>query len=150
MKFIVKASEWEVLRRHHDTENGEDYYYIYGPDGEYCDADGNPYHFDTREDALEELEYLKAEHKGDEKAKEVKSAYGYDTFDEVLEMQIKYLKSIKATVDRYITLSEELMKDIEQGNYENNLDDLAMKQQVESLNKLVQIDEDLDKNVFID
>lgn len=64
MKFIrvLKASEWEVLRRHHDTENGEDYYYIWGPDGEYCDADGNPYHFNTREDALEEIEYLKAEH----------------------------------------------------------------------------------------
>lgn len=67
MKFIrvLKASEWEVLRRHHDTENGEDYYYIYGPDGEYCDADGNPYHFKTREDALEEVEYLKAEHEAD-------------------------------------------------------------------------------------
>ena len=64
MKFIrvLKASEWEVLRRHHDTKNGEDYYYIYGPDGEYCDADGNPYRFNTREDALEEIEYLKAEH----------------------------------------------------------------------------------------
>ena len=71
MKFVrvLKASEdWEVLRRHHDTENGEDYYYIWGPDGEYCDADGNPYHFDTREDALEEVEYLKAEHKFDKKS----------------------------------------------------------------------------------
>jgi len=71
MKFVrvLKASEdWKVLRRHHDTENGEDYYYIWGPDGEYCDADGNPYHFDTREDALEEVEYLKAEHKFDKKA----------------------------------------------------------------------------------
>lgn len=69
MKFkLLKASDWEVLRRHHDTENGEDYYYIWGPDGEYCDADGNPYHFDTREDALEELDYLRAEHKFDKKS----------------------------------------------------------------------------------
>lgn len=31
MKFVrvLKASEdWKVERRHHDTENGEDYYYI--------------------------------------------------------------------------------------------------------------------------
>lgn len=71
MKFVrvLKASEdWKVERRHHDTENGKDYYYIWGPDGEYCDADGEPYHFDTREDALEEVEYLKAEHKFDKKA----------------------------------------------------------------------------------
>ena len=92
MKFrLLKASEdWEVLRRHHDTENGEDYYYIWGPDGEYCDADGNPYHFDTREDALEEVEYLKAEHKFDKKSKKVKSgeSYGWvvnpeDAFDKL-------------------------------------------------------------------
>ena len=70
MKFVklVKASEWKVERRHHDTENGEDYYYIWGPEGEYCDADGEPYRFDSREDALEEVEYLKAEHKFDKKS----------------------------------------------------------------------------------
>lgn len=74
MKFVkVLKANWEVLRRHHDTENGEDYYYIWGPDGEYCDADGNPYHFKTREEALEEVEYLKAEHKF-----EKKSYVGYD------------------------------------------------------------------------
>ena len=71
MKFVklVKASEWKVERRHHDTENGEDYYYIWGPEGEYCDADGEPYRFDSREDALEEVEYLKAEHKFDKKSR---------------------------------------------------------------------------------
>ena len=66
MKFIrtIKASDWSVERRHSwDTEDGKEYYYIWGPDGEYCDADGNPYKFDTREKALEELEYLRAEHK---------------------------------------------------------------------------------------
>ena len=70
MKFrLLKASEdWKVERRHHDTENGEDYYYIWGPDGEYCDADGEPYRFDSREDALEELDYLRAEHKFDKKS----------------------------------------------------------------------------------
>lgn len=91
MKFkLLKANEdWKVERRHHDTENGEDYYYIWGPDGEYCDADGEPYHFDTKEDALEEVEYLKAEHKGNEKAKKVKSAaddeFGYVVYYEALE-----------------------------------------------------------------
>ena len=152
MKFVrvLKASEdWEVLRRHHDTENGEDYYYIWGPDGEYCDADGEPYRFDTREDALEEVEYLRAEHKFDKKSKKVKSAYGYDTFDEVLEMQIKYLKSIKAEAERYLALCEETMREIEAGNIENNLDDFSMKGQVESLEKLVDIDIDI-SNAFED
>ena len=152
MKFVrvLKASEdWEVLRRHHDTANGEDYYYIWGPDGEYCDADGNPYHFDTREEALEEVEYLKAEYKGDEKSKKVKSSYGYDTFDEVLEVQITYLKRIKEEAERYLTLCEETMREIEAGNIENNLDDFSMKGQVESLEKLVDIDVEL-TNVFED
>lgn len=69
MNFIrvIKASDWTVERRHHDTENGEDYYYIWGPDGEYCDANGEPYRFNTREEALEELEYLRAEHKEEHK-----------------------------------------------------------------------------------
>ena len=68
MNFIrvIKASDWTVERRHSwDTEDGKEYYYIWGPDGEYCDADGEPYRFDTREDALEEVEYLRAEHKFD-------------------------------------------------------------------------------------
>lgn len=151
MKFKhVKANEWSVERRHSwDTEDGKEYYYIWGPDGEYCDADGEPYRFDKKEDALEELEYLRAEHKGDEKSKKVKSAYGYDTFDEVLEMQIKYLKSIKAEAERYLALCEETMREIEAGNIENNLDDYSMKGQVESLEKLVDIDIDL-SNAFED
>ena len=151
MKFVrvLKANEWKVERRHHDTENGEDYYYIWGPDGEYCDANGEPYHFDSREDALEEVEYLKAEHKGNEKAKKVKSAYGYDTFDEVLEVQITYLKRIKEEAERYLTLCEETMREIDAGNIENNIDDFSMKGQVESLEKLVDIDVEL-TNVFED
>lgn len=147
---LVKASDWKVERRHHDTENGEDYYYIWGPDGEYCDADGEPYRFDTREDALEEVEYLKAEYEGDEKAKKVKSAYGYDTLDEVLEMQIKYLKSIKSSIDNYLKLSEELMKQIEQGSVNNNLDKYEMLAQVEYLQKLVKIEDEVSHEIYID
>lgn len=147
---LLKASEWKVERRHHDTENGKDYYYIWGPDGEYCDADGEPYRFDTREKALEELEYLRAEHKGNEKAKKVKSAYGYDTLDEVLEMQIKYLKSIKSAIDRYLELSEEQMKEIEQGYIDNNLDKYSMLAQVEYLEKLVKVDDIVNNELYTD
>lgn len=98
MKFkLVKASEWKVERRHHDTENGEDYYYIWGPEGEYCDADGEPYRFDSREDALEEVEYLKAEHKFDKKSssrkfkssKKIKSGESYGWYVAPWEAQEK-------------------------------------------------------------
>ena len=92
MKFkLVKASDWKVERRHHDTENGEDYYYIWGPEGEYCDSDGEPYRFDSREDALEEVEYLKAEHKFDKKSssKKVKSGESYGWYVAPWEAQEK-------------------------------------------------------------
>lgn len=68
MKFIrlIKANkEWSV----HKTDNRQKpYWYISGPNGVYKDADGNTYKFDSYEDALEEVEYLKAEHKYDKKA----------------------------------------------------------------------------------
>lgn len=86
MNFIrvIKASDWTVERRHSwDTEDGKEYYYIWGPDGEYCDADGEPYRFDTREDALEEVEYLRAEHKFDKK-----SNVGYGAKPETEEEEI--------------------------------------------------------------
>ena len=66
---VLKASEdWKVLRRHHDTEDGEEYYYIEGPKGIYQDEDGNTYKFDTKEEADKELGYLKAEHKYEKKS----------------------------------------------------------------------------------
>ena len=144
MKFkLLKASNWSV------EKINENDWTIKSPDGMYKDENGKEYHFKTKEDALEELDYLRAEHKGDEESKKVKSAYGYDTFDEVLEMQIKYLKSIKAETERYLALCEETMREIEAGNIENNLDDYSMKGQVESLEKLVDIDVEL-SNVFED
>lgn len=66
---LIKANkeDWKILRRHdYDTEDGKQYFYIEGPNGIYQDDDGNVYHFDTYEDALEELEYLRGEHDADE------------------------------------------------------------------------------------
>lgn len=147
MKFVrvLKASEdWKV------EKISENDWVIKSPDGTYKNSNGKDYHFKTKEDALEELDYLRAEHKGDEKAKEVKSAYGYDTFEEVLEMQIKYLKSIKSNIDNYLKLSEETMKEIEQGNVENNLGKYEMLAQVEYLQKLVKIDDEVSNEIFVD
>ena len=147
MKFVrvLKATnEWFV------DKISETDWVIETPNGTYKNSDGKDYHFKTKEDALEELDYLRAEHKGDEKAKEVKSAYGYDTYDEVLEMQIKYLKSIKSNIDNYIESSEQLMKQIEQGNVENNLDKYEMLAQVEYLQKLVKIDDEVSNEIFVD
>ena len=65
----TQNEDWTILRRKaDDTEDGKEYYYISGPKGIYEDADGNTYKFDSREDALEELEYLKAEHKYEKKS----------------------------------------------------------------------------------
>ena len=147
MKFVrvLKASEdWKV------EKISETDWVIKSTDGTYKNSNGKDYHFKTKEDALEELDYLRAEHKGDEKAKKVKSAYGYDTYDEVLEMQIKYLKSIKSNIDNYIESSEQLMKQIEQGNVDNNLDKYEMLAQVEYLQKLVKIDDEVSNEIFVD
>lgn len=64
MKFVrvLKASEWKV------EKINENDWTIKSPDGTYKNSDGKDYHFKTKEDALEELDYLRAEHKFDKKA----------------------------------------------------------------------------------
>lgn len=75
MKFIklVKASEdWEV------EKINENDWVIKSPDGTYKNSNGKDYHFKTKEDALEELDYLRAEHKFDKKSsKKIKSGESY-------------------------------------------------------------------------
>ena len=65
-------------------------------------------------------------------------------------MQIKYLKSIKSAIDRYLELSEEQMKEIEQGNIDNNLDKYSMLAQVEYLEKLVKVDDIVNNELYTD
>ena len=68
IRLIKSNKEWSV----HKTDNRQKpYWYISGPNGVYKDADGNTYKFDSYEDALEEVEYLKAEHKYSKKASNV-------------------------------------------------------------------------------
>lgn len=65
MKFIrvLKATnEWFV------DKISETDWVIETPNGTYKNSDGKDYHFKTKEDALEELDYLKAEHKFDKKS----------------------------------------------------------------------------------
>lgn len=64
MKFVrvLKASDWKV------EKISETDWVIKSPDGIYKNSDGKDYHFKTKEDALEELDYLRAEHKFDKKA----------------------------------------------------------------------------------
>ena len=66
MKFIrvLKASNWSV------EKINENDWTIKSPDGMYKDENGKEYHFKTKEDALEELDYLRAEHKFDKKSSE--------------------------------------------------------------------------------
>ena len=66
MKFIrvLKATkEWFV------DKISETDWVIETPNGTYKDSNGEDYHFKTKEDALEELDYLRAEHKFDKKSK---------------------------------------------------------------------------------
>ena len=63
MKFILlKASDWKV------EKINENDWTIKSPDGMYKNENGKEYHFKTKEDALEELDYLRAEHKFDKKS----------------------------------------------------------------------------------
>ena len=63
MKFIkVIKSGWDV------EKINENDWTIKSPDGMYKDENGKEYHFKTKEDALEELDYLRAEHKFDKKS----------------------------------------------------------------------------------
>lgn len=67
MKFlrVLKSSDWKV------EKISETDWVIKSPDGIYKDSDGKDYHFKTKEDALEELDYLRAEHKFDKKSKKL-------------------------------------------------------------------------------
>ena len=65
MKFIrvLKAKkDWKV------EKISETDWIIKSPDGTYKNSNGKDYHFKTKEDALEELDYLRAEHKFDKKS----------------------------------------------------------------------------------
>lgn len=53
-----KASFWEVKK---DETTGK--YYLESPKGKYEDEEGHTYKFNSREDALEEIDFLDAEHK---------------------------------------------------------------------------------------
>ena len=53
-----KASFWEIKK---DEKTGK--YYLDSANGEYKDDEGHTYKFNSREDALEEIDFLDAEHK---------------------------------------------------------------------------------------
>ena len=58
----IKSKKWSV------EKINENDWTIKSPDGMYKDENGKEYHFKTKEDALEELDYLRAEHKFDKKS----------------------------------------------------------------------------------
>jgi len=64
-----QASFWEVKK----NENGK--YYLTSPKGDYEDAEGKVYEFDTETDALEEIDFLDAEHKYKKELKHKKADY---------------------------------------------------------------------------
>lgn len=68
-----KASFWEVKK---DEETGK--YYLESPKGKYEDEEGHVYKFNSREDALEEIDFLDAEHKYKKEMKNKKKAEAGD------------------------------------------------------------------------
>jgi hypothetical protein len=64
---LIKANKdgWEIIKR---NDKDKSYFVISTSDGKfYKDDEGKEYHFKTRQDALEELEYLRGEHDEDKK-----------------------------------------------------------------------------------
>ena len=74
-----KASFWEVKK---DDKTGK--YYLESANGKYQDEEGHTYKFNSREDALEEIDFLDAEHKY---KKEMKTKKKADAGDGVLVPQ---------------------------------------------------------------
>lgn len=68
-----KASFWEVKK---DEKTGK--YYLDSANGEYKDDEGHTYKFNSREDALEEIDFLDAEHKYKKEMKNKKKAEAGD------------------------------------------------------------------------
>ena len=59
IKLVTASKDWEV------EKINENDWVIKSPYGTYKNSNGKDYHFKTKEDALEELDYLRAEHKFD-------------------------------------------------------------------------------------
>ena len=68
-RILRKASFWEVKK---DEKTGK--YYLDSANGEYKDDEGHTYKFNSREDALEEIDFLDAEHKYKKEMKNKKKA----------------------------------------------------------------------------
>lgn len=122
MKFIrvLKASEdWKV------EKISETDWVIKSPDGAYKNSNGKDYHFKTKEDALEELDYLRAEHKFDKKS---------SSEDEELEIASDIIHKINL-------LNDHELKDLE--NYLDKGDKEAVRDLVftlsEKLNKIISL-----------
>ena len=97
MKFIrVLKASWSV------EKINENDWAIKSPDGMYKDESGKEYHFKTKEDALEELDYLRAEDKFDKK-----SSIGFDakpeTDEEKLSVKLgdKLMQMVNKAWDKY-------------------------------------------------
>lgn len=68
-----KASFWEVKK---DEKTGK--YYLDSVNGKYQDEEGHTYKFNSREDALEEIDFLDAEHRYKKEMKNKKKAEAGD------------------------------------------------------------------------
>ena len=99
--FKIKKASWEVKK---DKDNK---YHILTPDGKYKNSKGEIYKFDTEKDALEEMEYLKAEHKYENKKQASKQ------FFKIKKASKKWFK-IANNIDNYglSQLQRETISDI--------------------------------------
>lgn len=107
---IKKAAkeDWKVIEKNNK-------YQIEGPKGIYQDEEGKIYKFDTREEALEEVEYLKAEHKYENNKKEAKFKKKEEEFasSKLIDLMNKGILNPRTVVDSCLKyMSEDEIEDM--------------------------------------
>ena len=121
MKYVhlIKAS-WSV------EKINENDWTIKSPDGMYKDEKGKEYHFKTKEEALEELDYLRAEHKFDKQSsKKVMSKVVQVNVNNIDwywdDMEDEDLKAVKSLPKTYKKLNVEVEDEFDEDEIYNNI-----------------------------
>ena len=105
--MIKKSTEdWKVIEK-------DNKYQIEGPKGLYKDENGKIYEFDTREKALEEVEYLKAEHKYDKKEAKLKKKAEQSASSKLIDLMDEGVLNPRTVVNSCLRyMSEDEIEDM--------------------------------------
>lgn len=122
--------DYSICREH---GKDEEYYYICSNDDVYCDEDGEPYHFDTYEEAKEFLDELQMDESFNEE-------YGEDFYHYSAYNKCKDIKKIKELI-------KTIRDDIKDAKEDDNKDLTSeLKQDLNKAKALLKAAQDLKKN----